>query len=202
MRIEIKRAEVLATSLRPELSRIDPAYNQRFRRLQGEHFRLLKRISLLVRKKRFLDLGTKAGASAICLGANPLNRVLSLDITDAPRIANPFNWEAYPNVTFQLTDAADLPPAFYNEFQVVLVDINANGPTERKVFDNILRSDFSGLVIFDDITYRRFPGLCEFWQSITFPKTIVPYAHHSGTGLVPIGMELIVDGEDLSTERK
>ncbi len=202
MRIEIKEAEVLETTLRPELDLIHPTYHRRFRRLRGEHFRLLKRISLLLRKKRFLDLGTRAGASAICLGANRANQVLSLDITDAPRAETPFKWETHPNITFQVKDAASLPPPFYNDFQVVLIDVNANGKVERQVFENLLRSSFSGLVIFDDITYHRFPGLQTFWNSIASPKTIVPYAHHSGTGLVPIGMELIVDGEDLSTERR
>ena len=138
----------------------------------------------------FLEAGTLAGGSAMCLGKNPANLVLTYDIDlRRPRVFQ--NLECYPNILFKQTDVNTLDPKVFENVALVYLDLSHNGDDEEK-FLRKLDVCFKGVLIMDDIECpRRWPKLHRLFNSITRPKISLDkeLAASRGTGIVSYGEE-------------
>jgi len=200
-RIVINKADIQTMNLSSLMCNIHGDYWDRFQPKAREHYRLLVNITRQFEASNFLDLGTSHGGSAFSMatsleGKRP-NTVVSIDIDDARFRQNKRNISLFTfpkNIIFDLRDAKKIHPEFYSNFQVIMIDITHNGEDERTIYDNICKSDFSGLLIMDDIDYKhKFPKLKEYWQSIEATKFELDYCHISGTGLIPFkGIDLVI----------
>src|SRR3990167_152476 len=183
----INKSGILNTTVKPFNKHVNNDYYKRMRKLTGEHYRFLTWLGMQFKNEKFYDLGTRAGASAMCLGYERSNKVISYDITDELKIKHNFNFTEFPNIEFRLKDIAYEPIETFLDGTVILLDIDHSGKTEKKFFDNLCQTNYNGILIMDDINYYKFKELGKFWKSITKPKYIVDIAHHSGTGIVPFG---------------
>lgn len=141
-----------------------------------EHYRLLCYLSTLYNDALFVDIGTSEGDSALALGYNTANRVISFDIEW--RIFNPI-----PNCLYLLEDFHDHLPAILNS-EIILYDI----PHEKERFvpwcEMLKKSGWDGFLILDDFTFD--PIKNAEWNRLTdFVKLdVTKYGHFSGTGIV------------------
>ena len=190
MKIVIDKNKVLSTRMKHILPRVNSTYHARMRRITGEHYRFLTYMSWQFTNASFLDLGSRGGMSAICLADNPSNKITSVDITDEFRKQYPSNFSSYSNINFIIERAQDYQSSFYDNFDLILLDIDHSGHSEKKILDKINQSKFSGILIMDDINYNKFKELKVVWSKIERPKRILEYAHHSGTGIISYGMEI------------
>jgi len=179
------------------LSNVHFDYLNRFEPRAREHYRLLISLTRQFNNASFLDLGTSHGASAFCLAANPTNKVLSLDVDKNNKHVDVWGelYFKFPsNITFNIDDAVELATSFYDNYDIIMLDISHNGADERQIYDRICESSFSGLLIMDDINYKRFPELNYTWKNIkNRTKVELHYGHYSGTGLIPFdNIELVI----------
>jgi len=149
----------------------------------------LKYISWKYKNSLFLDIGTRAGASAICLADNPSNKVISIDITDKYREENKFDFSSYSNIVFQINKIQNENSTFFEKFDLILLDIDHTGKYENIILRK-LEKKFKGILIMDDINFPRFRRLNEVWNDIKRKKIVINCAHHSGTGIVSFGPEV------------
>ena len=185
--IRISRKEVLDANLDSLKPFLNDLYWPRVNRRKKEHYRLLAYLSKQYRNAEFLDIGTRAGASAMCLAYNPSNKVYSVDLTNKNRFENNFDFSHFLNIQFTLWDATLMPPERYDDASLIFLDISHTGEPERAVLERIDQSQFKGILVMDDIDHHRFPEMRKLWAEIDRPKVVVPYAHDSGTGIVSYG---------------
>ena len=141
-----------------------------------EHYTLLSTLSRQYNGVRIYDLGSYKGLSALALSSNQNNMVISYDIVYGVQIDRP------ENVEFRVGN-------FYNDFQLlnsplIMLDVDPHdGLFERNFVDNLVRNNYKGTVICDDIHLND--GMKTFWDSVTQEKTdITEYGHWSGTGMI------------------
>ena len=185
----INKQGILDQNMDNILSFVSLRYKTRINKKIGEHYRTLKYLSYQFDNSWLLDLGTRAGASAICLASNQSNKVMSVDITDKERKEHNFDFSNFPNIEFVLDGAQGVPSSFYDRFSLILIDLDHNGKTEERILRKIKTSSFTGVLILDDII--KFRALKVEWNNITYPKQILDYAHHTGTGICAINCEVV-----------
>jgi len=183
----ISRKEIVNRNMMRFKPFVNKTYWGRINRTKHEHYRFLTWVADQYTYATFLDLGTRAGASAMCLASNPNNKVISYDVSHESLRNNNFDFSEFPNISFRLFDATRLRPKSFNNADVIFLDIDHTGDSERIVLNNINKSKFKGILIMDDINHHRFPELKKIWDEIERPKWIVSYAHDSGTGIVSYG---------------
>lgn len=153
----------------------------------GEHYRLLSYLSSqLEDNSLILDLGTFRGLSALALSYNEKCKVVTFDIKDVriPFITN------IPNIEFIFGDWKNCLP-YLNQAKLILLDIGHDGPEEKEFMDLLTKSEFSGILIVDDI--QIYDSMKEFWGSIELEKyDFTHLGHSSGTGVIPINTNLEV----------
>jgi predicted O-methyltransferase YrrM len=188
--MQLIRKEVVMqdmSRLKPFVSR---KYWKRMDRKTKEHYRFLTWIAEQYSDELFLDLGTRAGASAMCLAFNPTNQVLTYDIHHLLLKYNKFDFSDFPNIKFMLKDATLITPEEFSAAKVIFLDISHTSKPERAILRVLDESKFKGFLIMDDVQHYRFPKLRELWEEIDRPKLLVPFAHDTGTGVVSYGEEL------------
>jgi predicted O-methyltransferase YrrM len=162
----------------------------------GEHYRLLINLAHQYSDGLFYDIGTLHGASAIALGSNPDNRVITWDVSTKPRQRVGYAWPSVPgmdNIEFRVKSIFDEPTWIYDTADIICLDVSPHdGIKERQFTDMLEDTDFEGLLICDDIRNHRFPGMTKWWEAIKLPKWEIPYAHCSGTGIVSYGEEVVI----------
>lgn len=177
------------------------SYYHIFNKKSGEaHYRLLAYLSLLFKKCVISDIGTNKGLSALCLGFNSSNIVLSFDQKERIfflELAMPFQKEPgmrigyYDNINFIIGN-------FFHFFDyikyssLILLDIDHSGITELKLLEDLIDNSYKGLLLIDDIHHNK--EMQDFWSSINLTKyDITKYGNQSGTGLVDFSntLELI-----------
>jgi predicted O-methyltransferase YrrM len=152
-----------------------------------EHHQLLAALSRQLPKGSVaLDVGTYMGASAAALASNPDVTVHTYDIFDNLR------WQAKSirdlrNVVIHVEDGSN---AFTKEnldgVKLILIDVDPHdGVQEKVMIDKLLRAEYKGLLLLDDIHLN--PQMQALWDWI--PSNLAKYdatvfGHHSGTGVV------------------
>ena len=139
-----------------------------------EHYRLLAYISKLYNGVTLLDIGSYQGSSAIALSFNKKNKVISYDIEQQPEIAE-IN---IPNIKFikgnVLKEEITAP--------FILLDTYHDGTFEQEFVDHLLKINYKGLVMFDDIHLNK--EMSNFWDGLKNEKyDLTEIGHHSGTGI-------------------
>lgn len=139
-----------------------------------EHYRLLAYISKLYNGVTLLDIGSYQGSSAIALSFNKKNKVISYDIDQQPEIGE-IN---IPNIKFikgnVLKDEITAP--------FILLDTYHDGTFEQDFVNHLLKINYKGLVMFDDIHLNK--EMSNFWNGLQNEKyDLTEIGHHSGTGI-------------------
>jgi len=148
-----------------------------------EHYRLLTHVSLLNDNIKILDLGTFKGWSALALAANPLNQVISYDLVD---LFEKSEKQRLPNITYKIKNFLDDLDEL-RDVSLIMLDVDPHdGIQEREIIDALIRQNYRGVVIMDDINNADFfPDLVRYFQALSLRKeNITPLGHHSGTGIV------------------
>lgn len=149
------------------------------------HCKLLAYISYqLPARTKVADLGTSYGASAIALSYNPDIQVTTYDPAD--HVSNYPLQKSYKdllNVQYYPIDCSAVVDR-YVDSKVIFMDIGLHeGVYEKRIFDELVRLEFKGLLVCDDIHWND--PMRQFWSSIELKKhDITNWGHWSGTGIV------------------
>lgn len=184
------RTRIAAIDLKP-LSRLvadpgDLAYflDTDFR----EHYRLLAYFSTLYSGQTLFDIGTYKGYSALALSYNAENRVVSYDVEAQLKL---HERETLTTIEFRVGDV--LGDARLLGSPLIVLDINHDGASEKRIYDYLDRSDYRGLLVLDDIHLN--PAMKRFWDGIGRPKQEITHLGHvTGTGMVFFGRPPMSDG--------
>jgi len=153
-------------------------YRQYFRTFPGEHYRVLAYLSQRTDGMLLFDVGTLYGYSALAMATNSRNTVVSYNIKEQRLLAHA---EELPNIEFCVGDV--LGDERLARADMILLDTAHEGPFEHLFLDQLLKRQFQGLLILDDIHLN--PMMEEFWKGVPCAKEdVTPLAHCSGTGLV------------------
>lgn len=147
-----------------------------------EHYRLLAHIARTNNGKKFLDIGTFMGWSALALASNPNNKVVTYDIQ---------NWfikspaQLKPNLTYKIGDILEN----LNELKdtdLILLDVNPHdGIKEKMIIDKFIEAGYKGAIIMDDINHPTvFPTLATYYKTFTNKEDLTKFGHATGTGIV------------------
>ena len=156
-----------------------------------EHYPLLGYLSLQYPDgSRFLDIGTRRGASAVAMSLNPNVHVDSYDIKSygtADKIKA-------DNIAFHIGNLWDDLNQVLNR-DVILMDIDPhNGTLEMKVVEFLKENHWKGVLILDDIHDPPWKAMWLMWEKIDLVKyDVTSIAHASGTGIVDYGNNLKVE---------
>ena len=145
-----------------------------------EHYNLLAYISTMYSGETLLDIGTYKGCSAIALSHNPLNRVISFDISEGL-----LKLSQHPvNVEFRVDNILDLKnKELILTSPFIMLDTAHDGPFEHEFYNYLLEIGYTGILLLDDIHLNN--SMEEFWESISIEKyDISNIGHVTGTGLV------------------
>ena len=144
-----------------------------------EHYRLLAYLSTLYSNKPILDIGTYKGCSSLALSYNSSNTIYSFDIGNYRAIKDVPN-----NISYIIGNILDNS---YNDTilnsPLILLDTHHTGEFERLFFNHLLKLNWKGWLILDDIYLND--EMVDFWNSIDKNKRDISHiGHFSGTGVV------------------
>ena len=140
-----------------------------------EHYRLLCYLASQFNNEVLYDVGTWMGLSAITMGSNSSNRVVSYDIGMFIEVNRP------TNVEFRIGDVFNEKSIFESPFIFIDVDPH-DGKFEKLFIEHLRAGKYKGLLMFDDIHLND--EMREIWASITEKKfDLTEVGHWSGTGL-------------------
>lgn len=162
--------------LKEYLKNIDDLTQENFFKSPGhEHYTLLTHLSYQFENEVLYDIGTFRGLSALALSSNSKNKVISYDIKNTLEITLP------ENVFFTIGNFYDDPGLLGSP--LIFFDVDPHGEIEKIFIDYLVKNNYNGIVIFDDI--RSCSKLMKIWDSITVEKIdITNIGHASGTGIV------------------
>jgi hypothetical protein len=154
-----------------------------------EPYRLLYYLANLFNNSIIIDLGTSNGGSALALSSNKSNQIYSFDIIDRCQTSfsqNGNQFEKMPsfsNVDFIVTEDFRKYLGLFLKSPFIYVDIAHDGIWERILLDLLIKYNYKGIMLLDDI--HPFPEMKKIWESLNFNKIdLTNYGHWSGTGLV------------------
>ena len=162
--------------------------------VKGEHYKLLNFFSTLYKDCTLIDGGSKSGISALALGYNKNNKVISYDLH---KVCPKYEVE-YQNIHFVQKNILLEDKSVLLSAPLILLDLDPHDGIQETKFFELLRSiNYKGLIILDDIstelTPKYFSGMKKFWDSIPEKKwDITLVGHGSGTGLVSFGVDIEV----------
>jgi len=164
---------------------------------QENTYKILAHLSQQLPKgSKVADLGTAQGTSALALASNPGVQVSTIDSRKLlPQ--NLKNATSLPNVSFIQGDIANYI-SIYADAKIIYLDVHPHdGIQESKIYNELIASEFKGILILDDI--HAFEGLNSFWNAISRKKIdATEYGHHSGTGIVvfsPTDLDVVISKE-------
>jgi len=182
-----------------------------------EHYSMLAYLSTLYNNKIILDIGTFQGGSALALSYNQNNKIISVDIKyqvekniNLPNIeflegdilsnidlVNPLLTTSIPTtglLGYEQPLSSKINGAeLIKSSSLILYDTVHNGVVEKEFHDYLIKTNWQGICVWDDIKYRWNrdirQGMQDFWNSIDNNNKIdvTKYAHWTGTGLVWYG---------------
>lgn len=158
-----------------DLSKLDKYLNDGIRsyfylKSGKEHYRLL--YSMCQGLDLVYDIGTHKGASAVAMSS--AKQVKTFDVSDQLECTLP------DNVTFSTENylTKDILKA-----DLILIDIDHEAKTEKKILDYLKKHNYKGKVILDDIFYST--KMTNLWHKIEQRKEDYTFlGHYSGTGVV------------------
>ena len=155
-----------------------------------EHYPLLGYLSLNYPDgSKFLDIGTRRGASAIAMSLNPKVQVDSYDIHDFG-CGNRIKAE---NISFHIDNILnDLKRVL--QYGLILIDIDPHGGGEEERLVNFLKdNDWKGVLVIDDIG-GSWKHMRKMWEEIDLIKyNVTAFGHASGTGIIDYGDNIKVE---------
>jgi len=161
---------------------------------QENTYKILAHLSKQLPKgSKVADLGTACGSSALAFASNPDVQVSTIDSRKLlPQ--NLKNASSLPNVSFIQGDIANYI-SIYADAKIIYLDVHPHdGIQESKIYNELIASEFKGILILDDI--HAFEGLNSFWNTISRKKIdATEYGHHSGTGIVvfsPTDLDVVI----------
>jgi len=149
----------------------------------AEHYRLLAYMSSQLPKgQTILDVGTYLGMSAVALAYNRTCNVISFDLVNhfGNELVNPTHRS---NISFKQENILEKLQEYLVNCSFIFLDTNHDGEFEHTFFEALVKYNFQGILILDDIHLNH--AMESFWNSITLKKfDITPIGHWSGTGAV------------------
>lgn len=141
------------------------------------HYRLLRWFG--ERFNEIADIGTYMGFSAAALAYSGKD-VVSFDTTFEHRH---LKLKALSNIHFHLSSSTDVFPQWVENCDLVLVDTWHEGIMERNIYNWLVKNNWKGVLIYDDIYYND--AMREFWESLPEPKIDATHIGHiTGTGII------------------
>jgi len=153
-----------------------------------EHYRLLCYISNLFENQTFIDIGTWVGDSALALGHNKNNNVVSFDIVRQTRNTQGISVDIEElikdeNIKFLILNATEYGDDNILNSPFIMLDTAHDGIFENEFYDYLNRINYKGLFFLDDIHLNE--PMKKFWSGITREKyDLTNIGHWSGSGLV------------------
>lgn len=142
----------------------------------SDHYRLLNYIGKNFSGKIY-EIGTHRGASSAALSDWGRKPIITYDISLWERVEFETNIYRVKNPLEDINEIAKSNLIFY--------DTSHNGKDEKEFTDALVKSGFSGIIVYDDIYLNN--EMKEFWESIKFKKEDwTDVGHWSGTGVVYI----------------
>lgn len=147
-----------------------------------EHYRLLAYISSLFNNNLLIDVGTFQGFSALAMGYNKSNRVLSYDIARTKEVDLIIENKALAqNIEFRMNGISEDAGILRSPF--IILDVDHGGRFEVAFINMLIGNKWHGLMLMDDI--RIVPILTAIWNRMPLEKyDLTDKGHWSGTGLV------------------
>ena len=145
-----------------------------------EHYMLLAYFSSIYQSATLLDIGTYKGCSSLALAYNPLNSVVSFDLTNIRR-----NLSYYPkNITYIVDNIiSDTYKELVLNSSFILLDTDHDGVFEREFHTYLQKLNWKGILMLDDIKLNN--EMNSYWNWIPEEKYDVSnIGHWSGTGIV------------------
>lgn len=143
-----------------------------------EHYQLLAYLSSKFDNKLFFDIGTYRGSSALALGYNKSNTIISYDIIDEKK--SKFLDEK--NIEFIIGDS--IKDNRLLKADLILLDTAHDGVYESRFLKFIKDNNYKGIVIMDDVNhYPILKKLAEELQQRNVVELIdlTRIGHFSGT---------------------
>jgi len=153
-----------------------------------EHYRLLCHISSIYSGVTFIDIGTWVGSSALALGFNKNNKVISFDIVRQNRDTQGIMVDVDgvikdDNIKFEIGNVLEYNKEVILNSPFMMLDTKHDGIFEQEFFDFLVKENYNGIVLFDDIHLNS--QMKNFWSNIELEKyDITNIGHWSGTGVV------------------
>jgi 2-polyprenyl-3-methyl-5-hydroxy-6-metoxy-1,4-benzoquinol methylase len=141
-----------------------------------EHYRLLAYIGSLYKSKTLLDIGSYQGNSAIAL-AHSGNKIISYDLASQPIISK----IKKDNISFEIGNILDKDDLILSS-PFIMLDTYHDGTFEQEFVDHLIKINYKGLVMFDDINLNK--EMSNFWNGLKNEKyDLTNLGHYTGTGI-------------------
>lgn len=144
----------------------------------NEHYKLLAWFGYQYEGIQITEIGTLWGGSAMALGHNVKNKVITYDIVEAYGIAKfPYNIEK------KIIDPDGAPFNIICQSDLIFYDAKHEGVEEQQFLDELIKRKWKGILILDDIHFNI--PMADFWNGITLRKEDwTDIGHFCGTGIV------------------
>jgi hypothetical protein len=147
-----------------------------------EHYRLFSHLSWqFPPNTTLIDVGTHIGYSALALSHNPDVNVISYNIQDDIGNQN-YSVKNKHNIELRIKNCLEDINLLLKSPLIVL-DTLHNGDFEKEFMELLIKNNYDGIVICDDIHLND--AMINFWNWIPLKKIdITQFGHWSGTGIV------------------
>jgi len=160
----------------------------------GEHYRLIKAITQILKPKTSIEIGTFTGLGTIALHEAGYGYVHTFDIIPWDHLMSHLTPEHFKDRLAQhIADLSDLMEYrkyshLFQNADIIFMDAPKDGKFEPQMIDLLLRllPKENRILVMDDIWFDCMQPL---WRSIKLPKIdITSLGHWSGTGIVDLSL--------------
>lgn len=156
----------------------------------------LASVGTILKIQNVLELGTRAGASAMCISMNCKSvttcdidwEVLDKNITNRLILpaGAPIPLHIEPGIlAVKFKDGDDCLRCNFNKYDFIFVDIGDHeGLYELEIHHKLLEQNYQGFVFYDDV---RWGGMQKMWEQVYCDKIDTNWHLSSGFGVVKYG---------------
>lgn len=142
-----------------------------------EHYKLLAWLGHQFDGVTITEIGTLWGGSAMALGKNKKNKVITYDVHPHDCAKFPFNIER------RIIKVEDTPFDEICKSPLIFYDAAHEGKEEQEFLDELIRREYKGILVLDDIHLNS--PMHDFWDGIILRKEDwSDIGHFCGTGIV------------------
>ena len=160
-----------------------------------EHYKLLAYLSKTLSCKKLVEFGTYIGQGTVALSYDDSKEVHSYDIYSWFPEDGSMTAENRENIQLHVCDYIEDIPEIIKNCDLIFLDIDHTGVTERIIMDALRQASYKGLVLIDDTKLND--EMRSFYTDIPETKMdISDVGHWSGTGLVimdPSRFEIVLE---------